>query len=95
MTWLINLFFGAGVRDVYCGMRVFRADAIRRLNLQMPGMELATEMVIKGRLAGLTVAQIPIILWPDGRDRKPHLRSFRDGWRTLRFMLMCCPTRCS
>jgi glycosyltransferase involved in cell wall biosynthesis len=92
LTWLINLFFRAGVGDVYCGMRAFRADAVRRLGLRMPGMELATEMVIKGRLAGLKVEQIPITLWPDGRDRKPHLRSFRDGWRTLRFMLMCCPT---
>jgi glycosyltransferase involved in cell wall biosynthesis len=92
LTWLINLFFRAGVGDVYCGMRAFRADPVRRLNLQMPGMELATEMVIKSRLAGLMVEQIPITLWPDGRDRKPHLRSFRDGWRTLRFMLMCCPT---
>ncbi len=92
LTWLINLFFGAGVGDVYCGMRAFRADAVRPLALRMPGMELATEMVIKGRLAGLRVEQIPITLWPDGRDRKPHLRSFRDGWRTLRFILMCCPT---
>lgn len=92
LTWLINLFFGAGVGDVYCGMRAFRTDAVRPLALRMPGMELATEMVIKGRLAGLRVEQIPITLWPDGRDRKPHLRSFRDGWRTLRFILMCCPT---
>jgi glycosyltransferase involved in cell wall biosynthesis len=91
LTWLINRFFGKKIGDVYCGMRAFRADAVRRLNLQMPGMEMATEMVIKSGMAGLKVHQIPITLWPDGRDRKPHLRSFRDGWRTLRFMLMLCP----
>ena len=58
----------------------------------MPGMELASEMVIKIHLADLKVEEIPITLWPDGRDRRPHLRSFRDGWRDLRFMLMCSPT---
>jgi hypothetical protein len=57
----------------------------------MPGMELASEMVIKSSLAGLRIEEIPITLWPDGRNRPPHLRSFRDGWRHLRFMLMCSP----
>jgi hypothetical protein len=92
LTWLTNRLFHANIGDVYCCMRGFRKDAVQRLNLTMPGMELATEMVIKGRLGKLRVEQIPITLWPDGRDRKPHLRSFRDGWRTLRFMLMLCPT---
>jgi hypothetical protein len=62
------------------------------MNLQMPGMEMASEMVIKSALAKLRIEEIPITLWPDGRDRRPHLRSFRDGWRHLRFMLMCSPT---
>lgn len=91
LTWLTNRLFHARVGDVYCGMRGFRKEAIRKLNLNMPGMEMATEMVIKGRLSNLKMAEIPITLWPDGRNRRPHLRSFRDGWRTLRFMLMLCP----
>jgi glycosyltransferase involved in cell wall biosynthesis len=92
LTWFMNLLFHTDCGDVYCGMRGMSKDAIRRMNLQMPGMELAPEMVIKSTLAGLRVEEIPITLWPDGRDRKPHLRSFRDGWRGLRFMLMCSPT---
>jgi hypothetical protein len=72
-------------------MRAFTRDACRRMNLQMPGMELASEMVIKSARAGLKIREIPITLHPDGRDRPPHLRSFRDGWRHLRFILMCSP----
>jgi glycosyltransferase involved in cell wall biosynthesis len=92
LTRFVNLLFHTDCGDVYCGMRGMRKDAIERMNLQMPGMEFAPEMVIKSTLAGLKVDEIPITLWPDGRDRKPHLRSFRDGWRGLRFMLMCSPT---
>jgi hypothetical protein len=92
LTWFLNLLFHTGVGDTHCGMRGFRRDAVLSLGLQMPGMELASEMVIKSALARLRVEEIPITLWPDGRDRPPHLRSFRDGWRHLRFMLMCCPT---
>jgi hypothetical protein len=73
-------------------MRGFRREALNRLRLQMTGMELASELVIKGALAGHRTEELPITLWPDGRDRPPHLRSFRDGWRHLRFMLMCSPT---
>jgi hypothetical protein len=72
-------------------MRGFTREAYRRMNLQMPGMELASEMVIKAARAGLVIREIPITLQPDGRDRPPHLRSFRDGWRHLRFILMCSP----
>jgi glycosyltransferase involved in cell wall biosynthesis len=92
LTWFLNLLFRTGVGDTHCGMRAFRRDACGRMNLQMPGMELASEMVIKGSLARLRIEEVPITLWPDGRDRPPHLRSFRDGWRHLRFMLMCSPT---
>lgn len=92
LTWFLNLLFRTGVGDTHCGMRGFRRDAVLSLNLQMPGMELASEMVIKGAVAKLRVEEIPITLHPDGRDRPPHLRSFRDGWRHLRFMLMCSPT---
>jgi glycosyltransferase involved in cell wall biosynthesis len=92
LTWFLNLLFDTGVGDTHCGMRGFTKAAARRMNLQMPGMELASEMVIKGRAARLRIEEIPITLYPDGRDRRPHLRSFRDGWRHLRFMLMCSPT---
>lgn len=92
LSWFLNLLFHTGARDVYCGMRGFRKDAVERMNLHMPGMELAPEMVIKSKLARLSIEEVPIVLWPDGRGRRPHLRSFRDGWRGLRFMLMCSPT---
>ena len=92
LTRFLNLLFRTGVGDTHCGMRGFRKDAVLRMNLQMPGMELASEMVIKSARAGQRIEEVPITLWPDGRDRPPHLRSFRDGWRHLRFMLMCCPT---
>jgi glycosyltransferase involved in cell wall biosynthesis len=92
LTWFLNLLFRTGVGDTHCGMRGFRRDALAKLRLHMPGMEFASELVIKSALARQRVEEIPITLWPDGRDRPPHLRSFRDGWRHLRFMLMCCPT---
>jgi glycosyltransferase involved in cell wall biosynthesis len=92
LSWFLNLLFKTGVDDSHCGMRGFRKDAVAKMNLQMPGMELASEMVIKSSLAKLKIEEIPITLWPDGRDRRPHLRSFRDGWRHLRFMLMCSPS---
>jgi len=91
LSWFLNFLFRTGVGDSHCGMRGFSKEAFRRMHLQMPGMELASEMVIKSSLAGLRIEQIPITLQPDGRNRPPHLRSFRDGWRHLRFMLMCSP----
>src|SRR5262245_38997856 len=91
LSRFVNLLFRTKAGDTYCGMRGFRKDAVSRMNLQMPGMEMAPEMLIKSTLAGLKVDEVPITLWPDGRDRKPHLRTFRDGWRGMRFMLMCCP----
>jgi glycosyltransferase involved in cell wall biosynthesis len=92
LSRFLNLLFKTGVGDSHCGMRGFRKDAVAKMNLHMPGMELASEMVIKSSLARLKMEEIPITLWPDGRDRRPHLRSFRDGWRHLRFMLMCSPS---
>jgi glycosyltransferase involved in cell wall biosynthesis len=91
LSWFLNLLFRTGVGDTQCGMRGFTKEALAKMRLQMPGMELASEMVIKSSLAGLKTQEIPITLSPDGRDRRPHLRSFRDGWRHLRFMLMCSP----
>lgn len=92
LSTFLNILFRTGVGDSHCGMRGFSKDAVAKMNLQMPGMEMASEMVIKSSLAGLKIEEIPITLWPDGRDRAPHLRSFRDGWRHLRFMLMCSPS---
>ncbi len=91
LTGLLNLFFRAGVGDAHCGMRAFRKDAIEQLGLVTPGMEFASEMVVKAALRGLRIGQVPVVLHPDGRDRPPHLRSFRDGWRHLRFLLLFCP----
>lgn len=86
-----RLFFGCPAGDFHCGLRGFRKDAIQRLNLTTTGMEFASEMIIKATLHGLRIAEVPTILRPDGRSRPPHLRSFRDGWRHLRFMLLFCP----
>lgn len=91
LTGLLNLFFRSGIGDAHCGMRAFRKDAIDRLGLVAPGMEFASEMVVKATLKGLRIGEVPVILHPDGRDRPPHLRSFRDGWRHLRFLLLFCP----
>src|SRR5262245_44606537 len=92
LTGLLNVLFRAHVSDAHCGMRAFTKDAYRRMQLQTTGMEFASEMVIKAALGKLRIAEIPITLHPDGRSRPPHLRSFRDGWRHLRFMLLFSPT---
>jgi len=85
-------FFNTKVSgDFYCGLRGFRRDAIRRLELQSPGMEFALEMLIKAGMNGLRITEVPTTLSPDGRDRPPHLRSYRDGWRSLRLYLLMSP----
>jgi glycosyltransferase involved in cell wall biosynthesis len=91
LSWLVNFFFGAGVGDSYCGMRGFRRTLYDKLDLRSSGMEFALEFVIKATQIGARISEIPIILWPDKRGRPPHLRSFRDGWRSLRFMLLYAP----
>lgn len=91
LSGLGRVLFGVSVDDFHCGLRAFRRDAIIRLGLNSPGMEFASEMVVKAALAGLKLSQIPITLRPDGRSRSPHLRSWRDGWRHLRFMLLFSP----
>jgi glycosyltransferase involved in cell wall biosynthesis len=91
LTWLLNLFFRAGVGDAYCGMRGFTRQLYDHVDVRSPGMEFALEFVIKAAQIGARISEIPIILWPDKRGRPPHLRSFRDGWRSLRFMLMYAP----
>jgi glycosyltransferase involved in cell wall biosynthesis len=91
LTAVLNLLFRTGVSDVNCGMRSFTREAYDRMHLRASGMEFASEMMIKAGKARLKVAEIPITLHPDKRTRKPHLRTWRDGWRHLRFMLMYSP----
>ncbi len=91
LTGILNLFFRTPIGDAHCGLRGFRKDAYERLGLTTTGMEFASEMVVKASLSKQKISEVPIILYPDGRDRPPHLRSFRDGWRHLRFLLLLCP----
>jgi len=91
LTGVGKLFFRSPLGDFHCGLRGFHRDAILALELQTPGMEFASEMVIKATLAKLRIAEVPTTLSPDGRSRPPHLRSWRDGWRHLRFLLLFSP----
>ena len=91
LTGIGRLFFKSPVGDFHCGLRAFRKDAIEGLGLRTLGMEFASEMVVKATAFGLRVTEIPTTLSPDGRDRAPHLRTWRDGWRHLRFLLLYSP----
>jgi glycosyltransferase involved in cell wall biosynthesis len=91
LSWLLRTWFKAPVSDVYCGLRGFTREHYDSLDLRCTGMEFATEMIIKSSLRPARIAEVPITLHPDGRSRKPHLRTFRDGWRTLRLYLLYCP----
>lgn len=93
LTSIVRRWFHArAIHDVYCGLRGFTKELYDRLNLRCTGMEFATEMIIKASLFGERVAEVPITLHPDGRkSHPPHLKTFRDGWRTLRFFLMYSP----
>ncbi|MFP8881084.1 MAG: glycosyltransferase family 2 protein [Myxococcota bacterium] len=91
LTALGRLFFRSPCGDFHCGLRGFDKTAIDRLQLQTTGMEFASEMVVKSTLLGLRMAEVPTTLSPDGRSRAPHLRSWRDGWRHLRFLLLFSP----
>ncbi len=91
LSFIGRLFFQTPARDFHCGIRAFTRDAIQKMNLQTNGMELASEIVIKASLMDMKVYEVPTTLSPDKRDRPPHLRSFRDGWRHLRFLLIYSP----
>jgi hypothetical protein len=91
LSFIGRMFFRTCIRDFHCGLRGFSRSAVKRLPLVSPGMEFASEMVAKAALAGLRIEQVPTTLRPDGRDRPPHLRTWRDGWRHLRFLLLFCP----
>lgn len=91
LSFIGQAFFKTPAKDFHCGLRGFTRKAIQRMNLQTTGMELASEIVIKASILGMKVCEVPTTLAPDGRDRPPHLRSFRDGWRHLRFLLIYSP----
>ncbi len=92
LTRIGKVLFHIHLSDFHCGMRAFRRDRISGLALVTTGMEWASEMIIKARLAGLRMTEVPITLHKDGRNRSPHLKRWRDGWRHLRFMLLHAPT---
>ena len=91
LTGLGRLLFRAPISDFHCGIRAFRRDAVERMGLRTTGMEFASEMVVKSTLFGLRIGEIPVTLRRDGRSRPPHLRTWRDGWRHLRFLLLYSP----
>ena len=91
LSFIGRLLFRVRVSDFHCGLRGFERAAVRRLELSTKGMEFASELVVKAALAGWRIAEVPTTLAPDGRDRPPHLRSWRDGWRHLRFLLLFSP----
>lgn len=91
LTGIGKLLFGSPCNDFHCGLRGFRKDAISSLDLQTTGMEFASEMVVKATLHKMQITEVPTTLSPDGRSRPPHLNTWRDGWRHLRFLLMYSP----
>ncbi len=91
-SWLARRWFRTPIHDIYCGMRGFRKAAYEKWHLRCTGMEFATEMIIKASLLRDKITEVPITLHPDGRQlRRPHLKTFQDGWRTLRFFMLSCP----
>jgi len=91
LSFIGRLFFGIPVGDFHCGLRGFSRDSILKLGLKSPGMEFASEMVVKASLFDLRIEETPTTLKPDGRSRPPHLKTWRDGWRHLRFLLIHSP----
>ena len=91
LSFIGRLFFRCGIGDFHCGLRGFRRDSARALDLRTTGMEFASELVVKASFARQRIVEVPVVLHPDGRSRPPHLRSWRDGWRHLRFLLLFSP----
>lgn len=91
LTGIGRLLFASPCGDFHCGLRGFRKDAIASLQLQTRGMEFASEMIVKATLNKMRITEVPTTLSPDGRSRPPHLNTWRDGWRHLRFLLMYSP----
>lgn len=91
LSFIGNLFFPSPVHDFHCGLRALRKDIVARLDLRTTGMEFASEMIVKAIMQRLRMCEVPVTLYPDGRTRPPHLRTWRDGWRHLRFLLLYSP----
>jgi len=91
ITRILNTLHRATIGDAYCGMRGFSKALYERADIRSAGMEFALEMIIKATQLGASITEIPVTLWPDKRGRPPHLRTFHDGWRSLRFMLLYAP----
>jgi hypothetical protein len=91
LSFIGRLFFRSNIGDFHCGLRGFQRDSVLQLHLQATGMEFASEMVVKATLAGQKISEVPTVLARDGRSRRPHLRTWRDGWRHLRFLLLFSP----
>ncbi|MBG6079909.1 glycosyltransferase family 2 protein [Rubrivivax gelatinosus] len=91
LSFLGRRLFGGPLRDFHCGLRGFRRDAMLSLHLVTPGMEFASEMIVKALQARLRIAEVPVTLSKDGRDRPPHLNTWRDGWRHLRYLMLYAP----
>jgi glycosyltransferase involved in cell wall biosynthesis len=91
LSFIGRLFFKSKIGDFHCGIRCFTKEAFYKMDLQTTGMEFATEMIVKAELLSLKISEVPTKLYPDGRSRPPHLRTWRDGWRHLRFMLLYSP----
>lgn len=91
LSFVGRLFFGSKIGDFHCGLRGFRRESIMRLGLQTGGMEFASEMVVRSTLAKYDIREVPTTLSPDGRTRAPHLSTWRDGWRHLRFLMLYSP----
>jgi hypothetical protein len=91
LSWLGRVLYRTDISDFHCGLRGLRKKAFRAMNLRTSGMELASEIVVKAATGGLRIAEVPVTLRRDGRTRAPHLRTWRDGWRHLRFLLLLSP----
>ena len=91
LTWILNLLFGTRISDCNCGMRLIERKTFFTLGVVSPGMEFASEMIVKAAVVGVGIAEVPIDFYKDRRNRRPHLRSFRDGWRHLRLLLWHAP----
>ncbi len=91
LTWIGNLFFKTKIGDFHCGLRGFTREAYNKMQLKTTGMEFASEIVVKASMLKLNISEVPTTVFPAGRSRKPHLRTFPDGWRHLRFLLLYSP----
>ncbi|NND88166.1 MAG: hypothetical protein HKM28_02845 [Flavobacteriaceae bacterium] len=91
LSFIGRLFFKSSIGDFHCGLRGFSKEAYQQMELKTSGMEFASEMIVKASLKNMRIAEVPTILSPDGRTRPPHLNTWRDGWRHLRFLLLYSP----